>query len=161
MRMKFFKEYKFFIFSYVNILTALLLYIYIVLHCVQAIHDDVHTHYRWEIAAIAYVLYTLKGIRFLLILRYVTLIILIVSQPLLVTLIHWSWMSAQALPRPWFIILCSHDTYYNHLRHHVLSGWILSLSMWFPVLSLMSYYASVCMHKRRQMVVWFVCLIPG
>ena len=63
MRMKFFKEYKFFIFSYINIVTVLLLYVYIILHGVQ--HDV-----RWAFASLAYVLYALKGIRFLLIMRY-------------------------------------------------------------------------------------------
>ena len=73
MRMEFFKEYKFFIFSYMNILAAILLYVYIILHCVQAFSQNVTIiRERWAIAAIAYVLYTLKGIKFLLILRYVT-----------------------------------------------------------------------------------------
>ena len=77
MRLEYFKEYKFFIFSYMNIITALLLYVYIILHVVEAIspHSDSDTRARWGIAAVAYVLYTLKGIKFLLILRYITLFI--------------------------------------------------------------------------------------
>ena len=61
-RLKFFKEYKFFISSYINILTMLLLYTYIILHGVES-------NARWAFASLAYFLYTLKGIRFLLMIR--------------------------------------------------------------------------------------------
>lgn len=91
MRMEYFKEYKFFIFSYMNILTAILLYVYIILHCVQAFShdDDVNLPQRWAIAAIAYVLYTLKGIKFLLILRYIIYSITYCFQLLLISLLPY------------------------------------------------------------------------
>ena len=61
-RWRFFTEYTFFIFTYFNILTTVLLYIYIILHAVKV-------RERWIVAAIAFVLYALRGFRFLLTIR--------------------------------------------------------------------------------------------
>ena len=61
-RLTYFKEYEFFIFSYLNILTALFLYVHVILRVVEVPS-------QWEMASIAYISYALRGFRFVLTVR--------------------------------------------------------------------------------------------
>lgn len=64
MRLAYFKEYKFFVFSYLDIMTAVFLYVYVILRAVGESAE-------WEMASIAYILYVLRGFRFILSIRYI------------------------------------------------------------------------------------------